>query len=607
QLLLGAGLAALLLAARLAQRQGVQLHFDERDLLRLVDFSAIAAIALVLGLPATQGLPQGLLLAFGWLPPALYPLYALGLLHRLPVRLRHLAWSLRGSRHPQAERPIDLAPAYFALTLLAATILAPAKPALFWGCAALLLLWLFFSLVAPRRIRAFMLAAGVALVLGWTVNRGLESAHGMLEQWVVELLSGGADTDPYHSQTRIGDVGRIKLSETILWRVKQSAPPEVPLRLRTGVFVNFDGSAWNARHDAFQPIGVTTNGVARWTLQGESRQGVALLPMPLHAGSIVGLAAGGSLVERNELGVVRLSHAPTIVEFGIAATAPAPLSPPHAADRQLPPRYRKLLARLPELAALQTLPPAQRLAALEAWFAAHFRYTLFLGDNTGDNTDGGRDIERFLLHDRAGHCEYFGAATVLLLRALDIPARYVTGYSLQEYSRLENAYLVRSRHAHAWAEAWIDGQWREIDTTPSTWLAAEEDSIAFWRPAADLLAYAWHRLRVWRQHFEAPQGYAWGLSGAGLALAFWLLWRRRRPLRRLSPAAKFTIVLKPAQTAFQALEQHYAAQGLGRHPTEPARRWLARIEPLSRAEGDELEHARRVVERLYRAVYGDGG
>lgn len=82
-------------------------------------------------------------------------------------------------------------------------------------------------------------------------------------------------------------------------------------------------------------------------------------------------------------------------------------------------------------------------------------------------------IEHFLFETRAGHCEYFASAAVLLLQSMDIPARLVTGYSGCEWNPEKKHYEVLERHAHAWGEAWIGGRWVAFDPTP---MAARFDS-----------------------------------------------------------------------------------------------------------------------------------
>ena len=61
-------------------------------------------------------------------------------------------------------------------------------------------------------------------------------------------------------------------------------------------------------------------------------------------------------------------------------------------------------------------------------------------------------LSRFLLKTRAGHCEYFATATVLLLRELGIPARYAVGYAVHETSRQRLRRALRD--AHAWCLVW---------------------------------------------------------------------------------------------------------------------------------------------------------
>lgn len=98
-----------------------------------------------------------------------------------------------------------------------------------------------------------------------------------------------------------------------------------------------------------------------------------------------------------------------------------------------------------------------------------FRYTLDQPTVPFDKDP----VEYFLFESRAGHCEYFASAAVLLLQAMGIPARLVTGYSGSEWNPEKQHYEVLERHAHAWGEAWIGGRWVAFDPTP---LAARIDS-----------------------------------------------------------------------------------------------------------------------------------
>jgi len=92
-------------------------------------------------------------------------------------------------------------------------------------------------------------------------------------------------------------------------------------------------------------------------------------------------------------------------------------------------------------------------------------------------------IEDFVANHRTGHCEYYASALVMMLRSQGIPARLIVGFHCGEYNLLGGYYQVRQRHAHAWAEAFLDpedvpreippdsdigpyGGWLRLDATP---------------------------------------------------------------------------------------------------------------------------------------------
>src|SRR5262245_14858520 len=62
----------------------------------------------------------------------------------------------------------------------------------------------------------------------------------------------------------------------------------------------------------------------------------------------------------------------------------------------------------------------------------------------------------------------FASAMVLLARTRGIPARVVGGYRVTEVNPLSGRAIVRDRDAHAWVEAWLDGEWRGWDPTPTS-------------------------------------------------------------------------------------------------------------------------------------------
>lgn len=70
-------------------------------------------------------------------------------------------------------------------------------------------------------------------------------------------------------------------------------------------------------------------------------------------------------------------------------------------------------------------------------------------------------LDYLLFESQEGYCTHYATAFVLLARAEGIPARYQQGYC---FSAEEKETKVLSKHAHAWAEAYIEGiGWLEFE------------------------------------------------------------------------------------------------------------------------------------------------
>ena len=129
----------------------------------------------------------------------------------------------------------------------------------------------------------------------------------------------------------------------------------------------------------------------------------------------------------------------------------------------MPDETRQALADiLPQLGVQAEDDPKQIVSAVQAYVAASASYDL----NT-PSVPNGEDFVSWFLHDSAtGYCVHFATAAAILLRCLDVPARYVTGYST---TLTANEWTtVTSDDAHAWVEYYIDGiGWYVLDPTPA--------------------------------------------------------------------------------------------------------------------------------------------
>ncbi|HZH07952.1 MAG TPA: DUF3488 and transglutaminase-like domain-containing protein, partial [Lautropia sp.] len=79
---------------------------------------------------------------------------------------------------------------------------------------------------------------------------------------------------------------------------------------------------------------------------------------------------------------------------------------------------------------------------------------------------GRHSVDEFLFDSRSGFCEHFSSAFVVLMRALGVPARVVTGYQGAERNERDDYWIVRQSNAHAWAEVWSQSEgWVRVDPT----------------------------------------------------------------------------------------------------------------------------------------------
>ena len=131
-----------------------------------------------------------------------------------------------------------------------------------------------------------------------------------------------------------------------------------------------------------------------------------------------------------------------------------------AADLEVPPaldgRVRALAERLGG-----GKDPADAAIDIERWLGTALRYTRELPGDVAD------PIADFLFVRRAGHCELFSSAMVLMLRSLGIPARNVTGYFGGRRTEA-GYYAVRAGDAHSWVEVYFpDAGFVRFDPTPA--------------------------------------------------------------------------------------------------------------------------------------------
>jgi protein-glutamine gamma-glutamyltransferase len=507
------------------------------------------------------------------------------------VDLSIFFWSLRRRANERPDLPgwpVDLTYPYVALALLSASA-ANVRSGTFFAGAVVLAGWALWS-ARPRRypVAVWVVTLLLAVTLGWAGHIGVAAGQRAMERvaqgWLLDLIR--READPFKSSTALGEVGEVKLSPRIVLRVESPAGTRPPALLREATYNVYNALAWYAVDARFVPVAPESDG-ATWKLAPPSsergrvtiaaylRRGTGVLPAPSGSRQLDNLL----VVElaRNSLGSIRVAEGLGLVRYAARFADGTADGPPRSLDLVIPRSEQAAVERAAAELGLSDKSPEQALIAVRAWFSSRFRYARFLGARP----EGVSPLADFFFRTRAGHCEYFATGTVMLLRAAGIPARYAVGYAVNEWSSLEGRYAVRANDAHAWALAWIGGAWREIDTTPPEWVAAERDASAPWARLGDLWSWATYLFSRWRwsEREDRLAGSVGWLLVPLIALLAWRLYRRRR----VGPLAVRRAGAPPPRrpgddSAFYLVEQRLSQLAFPRAAGESLTRWLARVD-----------------------------
>jgi hypothetical protein len=549
------------------------------------------------------------------------PLTTISLILR---RRRRKAQQLR--RPVPAERNVNIGYPYFAICLLSAAVHPGEDNSFFWGLCVLLT----WALWAQRSRRfAFGVWAGalvVAVGLGFVGQRGVGELQRYLEnlnpQWIGRFMRRGLGFDPTQSRTALGAVGELKTSGAIVIRLETRNGESPPTYLRSASYRLYSTPVWFAgsSKDDFQTIPETPPESRTWQLLIKTNAAtvniacyldgrgsnslLGLLPLPRGSGRLENLNA--YLLRTNTAGAA-LAEGPRLVMFdalygpGETIDSPPGTSPDPDEDLDVPDREKESLDAVIDQLQLRGAKRDRALRTLGGFFADKFSYSTWQGARTG-RTRGTNEtpLSRFLLSTRTGHCEYFATATVLLLRRLEIPARYAVGYAVHEGSGRK--YVVRQRDAHAWCLVWDKdtNTWQDFDTTPASWVEVEAKRAA----PLQWLSDAWSRIG-----FEIAR-IRWGQSrlrqyllivivpALGLLL-YQIIFKRGRRRRRGEKDQPGLVTDWPGlDSEFYLLEKKLGERGIPRDPGETVSGWLERV-----ATSSALADLRAPLNELLRLHY----
>lgn len=574
----------------------IRLRWDlsPSDFNRIADLCTVLFLGMVIYLFVSERSTPAILVILQWLPMTFFPLLV-SQVYSTHERINISAFFLtfrrkRADRENKQPTTINLTYPYFALCIISASA-ANVRTISFSVGLFLLSAWALWSVRSKRF--SLILWAGLLVLggfLGYAGHIGLHGLQMTLEkkglEWFTDFIR--QDADPYRSNTAIGDIGSLKLSDRIVFRVKPEFEHKHPMLLREASYNVYRSSKWFAERTKFSAVQPHADGTT-WEFQyGLSENRTITVSSYLQGGKgLLKLPNGAYKIERlpvlrmesNQFGAVKVEEGPGLMNYRVRFGRNTSLdSPPSETDLTVPKRENPAISRIAEELGLTSKPPQEILRTVDAYFQEHFNYSLVLSSRGPNNAA----LAEFLLQTRSGHCEYFATATVLLLRAAGIPARYASGYSVHEFSRLENRLIVRARHAHAWALVYIDGVWRDFDTTPSSWINIEEDAASMWELVFDLWSWFMFKFSEWR----------WGERGGGikkyigwLLIPFVLILARRLYFKKKVKRVKIgqeergRVRFSPGvDSEFYLIEKRLKESGFVRYPWETLSSWIRRIE-----------------------------
>lgn len=526
------------------------------------------------------------------------------------LRSRRKKARKKGQQLPPSRRFNFLYP-YFALCLFSAAAHSSQDNYSFYYGLCFLLAWALW----PERSRRFGVAVwfvvmAIATVTGFFGQRSFGQLSRLAEAYDPQIFSFliHSTTDPKKSKTSIGEIGGMKTSGKIVIRLDPQGASSPPTYLREATYrkldeynaANVKQLVWDSGNTNidFPAVTETPQDSGMWPLYPDpaNRESVTIacyleginrddkypngvLPLPTDCNRLENLKA--YFVYRNTLGTV-LAEGPRLMIFNatygsglIKDDQPEANEAFPTEDLFVPTNEVPALQKVISLLKISGTNDDDKILAVGNFFANNFKYSLWQDPPpvSGTNTTA---LGRFLLETRSGHCEYFATTTVLLLRKLGIPARYAVGYFVHEPSG--HGYVVRLRDAHAWCIAWNKktSSWQNVDNTPASWVADENEHVSPFQFLSDFQSWAEYEVIKFfdYSHNNIRQYIFWALIPA---LAF-LLYRifRGSPMHKQNDEQPEHNTWPGLDSEFYQVEQKLAQSGLRREAGEPLSVWLQR-------------------------------
>ncbi len=437
------------------------------------------------------------------------------------------------------------------------------------------------------------------------------------------------------AKMQVGTIASLALDDSVAMRIKfeDRPPPQSDLYFRGPVLSSFDGREWlPSKTDMFSRFNITASLVVSGapinyevTMEPSSRPWLMVMDAAVQSPVLTGYQSLmqadlqwqlnrplNDLLRYKVQSYPNFQHGPKTAVLALREFV------------ELPPGFNPrtlALANDIQRDARYTQAGSGALVdvAMNKLRTGGYTYTLepgVYGQNTADE---------FWFDKKEGFCEHIASSFVILMRALDVPARIVTGYQGGEQNSVDGFWTVRQSDAHAWAEVWYEGRgWVRVDPTSAVSpgrtgafqrLVAPQNivgqALTYLNPRFSLqLRATWEAVNnAWNQRvlnytqgkqldllknigFESPswQDLSYVLIGivvlASLIGAAWTLWDRTQhdPWLRLLARARKRLTKAGIESTPATSPRQLAGKIQLKYPAEPGNRvteihdWLMQLE-----------------------------
>lgn len=278
------------------------------------------------------------------------------------------------------------------------------------------------------------------------------------------------------SSMKVGTIASLALDDSIAMRIKFEGkpPPQSAMYFRGPVLSTFDGREWKPLRSFLPPQQQLPTQLAvqgepvnyQVTLAANQRPWVLVLDATPQTPKLFGYSVSMEpdlhwTADQPITDLVRYSAQSYPVFQHGPLQRTAGLQDYLALPGGFNPRTQQLATQIRSAAGNAGADPQVLVnAVLERLSTGGYSYTLEPG------VYGTHTADEFWFDRKAGFCEHIASSFVLLMRAMNVPARIVTGYQGGDINNVDGLWTVRQSDAHAWAEVWMPQRgWVRVDPT----------------------------------------------------------------------------------------------------------------------------------------------